>query len=304
MEFRLEWFLVSTAGRATLGIMRILVGSMLLYTHLVWTLQLQAFFSDSGILPTQYRGMIGQAICGSWSHFDLSNSNAWLYGTHAVALVVFALFTLGLWTRVTSILAYLFVVSYANRATGSLFGLDQINAFLTLYLAVGDSGGTFSLDQWSRRRAGQGSRSSRLLVMNNIATRLIQIHMCIVYLFAGLGKLQGTYWWNGEAIWGALASYEYQTVDMTWIASHMTLVNVLTYIAVAWEVSYCCLVWPKLTRPIVLLLAVLVHGGIGICMGMMTFGLIMIYGNIAFVSPSFFLKLFSRQTQSSPVRVV
>ena len=97
--------------------------------------------------------------------------------------------------------------------------------------------------------------------------------MCVVYLFAGVGKLQGDTWFTGEAIWGALSSYEYQTLDMTWLADHMWLVGLLTLLTLAWEIGYPALVWPKLTRPIVLLIAIPMHFGIGICMGMMTFGL-------------------------------
>lgn len=196
---------------------------------------------------------------------------------------------IGLFTRVTSILAFLFVVSYANRATGALFGLDQINAFVTLYLAVSHCGARFSIDAKLGRGRGVAS------VNNTIATRLIQIHLCIVYLFAGLGKLQGTTWWNGEAIWGTLASYEYQTMDLTFLADHLWLVNIVTYVAVFWEISYAFWVWPKLTRPIYLFLAAVVHLGIGLSMGMMTFGLIMLYANLAFISP----KTFSRFWQDS-----
>lgn len=272
------WF--QSIDCATLAVMRILVGVLLLYTHLVWTLELQTFFSEEGVLPSAYRhGLQGRAV-GAWSHFDISSSAIWLYGSHIVALVVFGLFTIGMWTRVTGVLAAAFVISYANRATGALFGLDQISAFLTLYLAVGNSGGAYSVDCW-RGKTGQGRG-----VLNNVATRLIQIHMCIVYLFAGLGKMQGFSWWNGEAIWGAIASYEYQTMDLTWLADHMWLVNLITLVAVAWEVSYCALVWPKLSRPIVLVLAIFVHLGIGLAMGMMTFGWVMIFGNIAFITPS------------------
>ena len=43
--------------------------------------------------------------------------------------------------------------------------------------------------------------------------------------------------------------------------------------------------WPRLTRPWVLCLAVLVHGGIALAYGMITFGLAMLIGNLAFVSP-------------------
>jgi hypothetical protein len=119
--------------------------------------------------------------------------------------------------------------------------------------------------------------------MANISLRLIQVHMCIVYLFAGLGKLQGETWWNGQAIWGAVANNEYQTLDLTWLAAHMGLVNLITYGALFWEVSYPFLIWPKLTRPIWLAMAVAVHAGIGLAMGMITFGLIMIFGNMAFL---------------------
>ena len=274
------WFVPRSVE--TLAIIRILVGSMLLYTHAIWTIDLTTFMGHiEAALPNDYRSTFPEYGAYTWSHFDWVDWNVWLWGSHIFALAVFAMFMAGAFTRYTSILAFLFVVSYANRATGALFGLDQINAFLTLYLAFSNCGAKFSLDNMWAKGQGRGVVS----VNNNIATRLIQIHMCIVYLFAGLGKVQGTTWWNGEAVWGTLASYEYQTLDMTWLAGAMWLVNILTYATIAWEVSYPFLIWPKLTRPIFLAMASVVHLGIGICMGMMTFGLIMLYGNLAFVAP-------------------
>jgi hypothetical protein len=52
-----------------------------------------------------------------------------------------------------------------------------------------------------------------------------------------------------------------------------------------WETFYCFLVWPRLTRPIALGMAVLIHGGIALFMGMVTFGVAMIFANLAFVPP-------------------
>ena len=265
----------------TLAVMRILVGAMLFYTHLVWGLELETFFGSDSIIPTSYRVDFPSGGDYAWSHFDWFGGYAWMWGSHIAALVTFGMFTFGGFTRFTSILSLLFVVSYANRASGALFGLDQINAFLTLYLAVSHCGARYSLDQKFGIGKGRGVRS----VSNNIATRLIQLHMCIVYLFAGTGKLAGTTWWNGEAIWGTIASYEYQTLDMTWLAGALWLINLLTYATVAWEVSYPFLIWPKLTRPLVLAGALVTHAFIGIAMGMITFGLIMLIGNLAFVPP-------------------
>lgn len=268
---------------AVLSLMRIFVGSIVFYCHLVWTLELSTFLGPEGLLPQEYRELLfGSSF--AWSHLDWFSSPLALIAVHVLGLLVIVMFTFGLWTRWSAIATALLVISYANRATGALFGLDQINGFLCLYLAIGNSGGTYSVDAWLAKRRGAG-QGNEFCTSTQIATRLIQIHMCIVYLFAAIGKLQGDMWFNGEAIWGALASYEYQTLDMTWLGQHMWLVAILTLGSLAWELSYAALIWPKLTRPIVLAVAIPVHLGIGICMGMMTFGLIMLVGNFAFVNP-------------------
>ncbi len=298
------WF--SPRDPLVLGLMRVLVGSIVFYTHAVWTMELSTFLGSDGLLPPEYREVLFGNSFG-WSHLDWFPPTL-LLAVHAVGLIVVLMFTMGFLTRWTAVLTALLVISYANRGTGALFGLDQINAFLCLYLAIGNSGAMLSIDSiWRRAKvrrqtdtpqpddpavavadqAGQGrgevqgSISSQ--IWNNIAIRLIQIHICIVYLFAAIGKLQGETWFTGEAIWYSLASREYQTIDMTWIADHMWLAALLTLVALAWELAYPALIWPRLTRPLMISIAVLVHLGIGLCMGMLTFGLIMIVGNLAFV---------------------
>lgn len=286
----IEWwnrFWFTPADPAILGLLRVLVGSMVFYTHAVWTLDLGRFFGSAALLPKGYRNLLGdgESTFGLpsmlWSHFDWLPSDAWLLPVHLIGLTVIALFTLGLWTRVTSVVTALLVISYINRTTGAQYGLDQINSFLMLYLALGPCGDYLSIDARLAQRQGRGVPQASVLA--NIAQRLIQVHMCIVYLFAGLGKLQGDTWWNGQAIWGAVANYEYQTIDLTWLAAHLGVVNLLTYGTLFWEVSYPFLIWPRLTRPIWLAMAIAVHAGIGLAMGMITFGLIMVFGNLAFL---------------------
>jgi hypothetical protein len=288
------WFRPQSNG--TISLMRIFTGLVVFYTHLVWTIELTTFLGTDGLLSPEYRELLfGSSF--AWSHLDWLQSPTALFSAHVLGLIVIAMFTAGLWTRWTSVLTAMLVISYANRGSGALFGLDQINAFLCLYLMIGNCGGMFSVDAWRARRrkperAGQGSTGSGTLT--NISTRLIQIHMCIVYLFAAIGKLQGDTWFNGEAIWGAFASYEYQTLDMTWLADFMPIVAVMTLGALAWELAYAALIWPRLTRPIMLAIAIPVHLGIGICMGMQTFGLIMLIGNFAFVEPAWIERWVSK----------
>jgi hypothetical protein len=299
------WF--TPTSPSTLSAIRVLAGAMLLYTHLVWSLDLDAFFGPEGWLPPQFMqevhdagndpdgpGPLTAADRFVWSHFNFGifQSSKMMWAMHIIALGVFFLLTIGLFSRTMAFLGFLFAVSYANRITpGAYFGLDKINTMLALYLLLGPCGARYSVDRlWRLKRGGPTEVPPSSYA--NLAIRLIQVHMCIVYLFSGIGKLQGESWASGEASWLSFAMLEYQSLDMTWLAKHPYILNFMTHLTVFWELSYCALVWPRLTRPWVLLMAVFVHGGIVLFLGMPTFGLVMLIGNLAFVSPKTIRKVF------------
>src|SRR5262249_44452880 len=155
--------------------------------------------------------------------------------------------------------------SYVNRVPAALFGLDQINIMLTLYLTIGPSGAALSVDRWLAQRRAAKPTPAAPSAGANLALRLIQVHMCVISLFAGISKLQGPSWWTGEAMWRAFANLEYQSRDMTWLAWHPWVINVMTHFSVLWEVSFCALIWRPRWRPLVLAMAVVLHLGIGAC---------------------------------------
>lgn len=277
----LDRFWFSNRSPNMLAVIRIMTGLIALYSLAVWTFELSTFFGSDGLLPLSYRNELGAT--GAWSHLDwVASSPANLLIVHIVGMVILLAFTAGAFTRVTAVLAALIIIGYGNRSMGAGFGLDQILTFLCIYCAVGNSGGAFSIDRWLALRKDKSTEVSRD-AMTNIGIRLIQIHMCVVYFFAAIGKLQGSTWWTGEAVWLSMSSYEYQQIDMTWLANYLPLVSALTLVSLFWELLYPALVWPRLTRPIMIGLAVPLHLGIGICMGMMEFGLVMLVGNLAFI---------------------
>lgn len=288
------WF--TPRDPATLGVIRICAGFMLFYTHLVWSKELLGFLGSEGRLSADFVERFHGSGFG-WSHLLWLDAPAAIWAVHVFALAVFALLTIGFASRTMSVLAFLLTVSYAHRAVGALFGLDQINIMLAMYLMVGPCGDAYSIDRL-RKRATRSVQSVPSIT-GNIAIRLIQVHMCVIYLFAGLGKLQGASWWDGTAMWLSMANYEYQTVDMTWLGHWPWLINFLTHVTVFWEVSYCVFVWPRLTRPIVLFLAVPLHLGIAICLGMITFGTAMLIGNLAFVSSAVIRHVLDRRAGES-----
>lgn len=271
----------------TLALVRILGGAMLLYTHAVWFANQSLFLGRSSLLNSQTAALMNTAGDGSnftWSYLYYAESPALLGLLNFAACAVFLLLTLGLWTRVTSILAFVITLAYCHRLTGSLFGLDQVNAVIATYLMLGRCGDTWSLDRWLALRRGEAAPVGPA-VSTNIATRLLQLHLCVIYLFGGIGKARGELWWDGSACWYAIANLEYRSVDLTWLVRHPWFIALLTHITVFWEVFYCFLVWPKLTRPICLGLAFAVHLGIALFLGMPTFGCAMIILNLAFVYP-------------------
>lgn len=291
------WFTASETH--TLCAIRVLAGSMLFYTHLIWAVNSRDFFGPDAWMQSQVVQRL-QAGSAAWSYLFYLESPTALTLAHGVALIVFAMLTIGLWTRVTSVLACVITLAYCHRLSGSLYGLDQVNAMLAMYLLVGPSGQRYSLDAWlARRREGadfkQGPSKSA-----NVAIRLIQVHLCVIYLFGGIGKVRGDMWWNGSAFWYAISNLEYQSLDVTWLIQWPALIAFLTNLTMLWEVFYCALIWPRITRPITLGLAFCVHAGIAVAMGMITFGLAMIFANLSFVSPATTQRIVARLTQWWP----
>jgi len=319
------WF--TPADPATLGLVRILAGAMLLYTHLVWTIDLEAFFGPQGWISTaaletfserpptgasirdsgpsarsianndevelvqpatsepnaSWRWWPGTQICAP-SHFTYCTSSQSIWTMHLIALSFFVALTIGYQTRIASLGAWLFTLSYIHRNPASTFGLDQINAMLALYLMLGPSGAAFSMDAWLARRRAQDP--AQPLIGANVAVRLIQCHMCVIYLFSGLAKVVGSSWWDGEALWLALSNQEYQTLDLSFLASWPMAINFLTQATVLWEVFFIVLIWSPRWRPLILAMSLFVHLGIGVALGMMTFGLVMVIGCASFLEPA------------------
>jgi len=271
------WF--TPADPLPLAGIRIATGLILAWTNLVWLLDADAFFGTVGWL----------AVDDVWRMNDQPWQWSWYFAfptaaraMAVVSLVAAIMLTLGLASGLAALVSFLGLVSAANRAPLNVFGLDDTLGMLLVPLALGPCGARWSLDACIRG-AGQGRGAS---VRAGIALRLVQLHLCVVYCFSGCGKMLGASWWEGTALWGALANDQYRTLDLTGLAAHPLVVNALTLGTLFWEVGYAALVWPRLTRPLVLAMAVAVHLGIGLAMGMMEFGLAMITANLAFLPAS------------------
>jgi hypothetical protein len=241
---------------------------------------------------------LGNPIFSIWFHVT---DPAGMAAAHVAALVIMVLFTLGLFTRVTSVLTWIAAVSYIHRTQQILFGMDTMMNILLFYLMIGPSGAALSLDRLrAKKRAIQASlarcgkvddATQRFLeapppsVMAGFTLRLIQVHCCFIYMAAGLSKLKGPAWWNTNAYWDTLANPEFTLIHFHWyeallreIVTHRVVYSVMAVGAVAHtfivEIGLPFLVWTR-SRPFIVILALILHAGIAVFMGLWIFQLLM-----------------------------
>ena len=216
---------------------------------------------------------------------------------HGLIVFVAVLFTVGFCTRITSALTWFGSLSYIHRNPTMLFGVDTMMTIMLLYLMIGPSGAVFSVDQWLRRwwKGEQASPAPpEPSISANIAIRLLQVHLGIIYLVAGLAKLQGPSWWNGTAVWGTIANYEFAPMQydfylalLRYLGDHQLLLSVVLtgggLFTLVFEIAYLFLIWRPRLRWVFLGSAIVLHGFIGMFMGLRTFALLMLVMNMSFL---------------------
>ncbi|MFO0938796.1 MAG: hypothetical protein U0798_20015 [Gemmataceae bacterium] len=240
----------------------------------------------------------GQPIFSIWFHISEPSEMAL---AHVIVLVIMTLFTLGLWTRVTSVLTWLAAVSYIHRTQFVLFGMDTMSNILLIYLMIGDSGGAFSLDRViarfratraSIKRCGTIDAATAAFLERppatmsaGLALRLLQVHFCFIYMAAGLSKLKGSTWWTHHAYWDTIANPEFTMIQYQWYESLLrsiarfrpafaiTAAAVIFHTFIA-EIGLPFLAWTR-ARPWIVILGFLLHAGIAIFMGLTVFSLLM-----------------------------
>ena len=279
-------FFFRPADPSPLALVRIAVGALCLWNFAVLGLDLQDWLGPQGWADPE--AVAALAGSGAWS-FWLGLPSGMLWPAYIGCLLILALFTIGLGSRVTAVLAWVVVVSTNRRAPVMLFGFDNIVATWTLYLAAsGASGGAFSVDRlWSRRRSGAEGPPPPSIAAN-LGLRLIQLHLCLIYASAGLAKLQGVPWWDGSAVGMLIGNSEFRTFDLGFLAGSPGLLQFATHATVGLEVLYPILIWLPGWRPWVLAMATLMHLGIALGMGLTEFSLAMLAGNLALVPPRWF----------------
>lgn len=182
---------------------------------------------------------------------------------------------LGWRTRLAAALAWLTHLTLMMTANGTNYGADNFGNIFLFYLIWIPSGAALSMDRLAGRAPAGPTTAARL------ALRVIQLHLCLVYLTGGLMKGSGEQWWNGDAIWRSLMLPEYRQYDFCWLADHPWFAKLSGWMVIAVEAGYSIFIWPRRTRRLWIMATVAMHLGIAIFMGLGIFGAIMIVFTVA-----------------------
>ena len=178
-------------------------------------------------------------------------------------------------TRVAAVVAFLGHMALTSSGISASFGVDKfanIALFYCVWMPVGD---VWSADRRAGRTTGAPSAAAR------VCLRVLQLHLCIAYTASGLEKASGDQWWNGEAVWRALAWPEAGHIDFTWLAHVPELAVLVCWGTLLVEAGYALMVWPRQTRKAWVLATIGMHLSIGVFMQLWSFAGLMIALNVA-----------------------
>ena len=293
------WFTPSDA--LVLCVVRILTGLVAIYWHLSYTTDLVRWFGANGLLTVETVDRLTGASADAldalavfhYAYRNLLQTPAQLWTAHVLGLVVLALFTAGLLTRVTSVLSLIVVLSYIHRAPMITGQLEPVLAMMIFYLCLVPAGTYLSLDRLlaRSRRAKSAPREfdeptlPAPSVAATVGARLMQVHLAALYLMMGLTKLGTETWWYGDAVWWLIARADSRLVDLTFLHTAPFLINAWTHAIVLFELSFGILIWNRLARPLLLTVAILMWGSLALLTGLVSYCVIMMVANLAFVSP-------------------
>lgn len=196
-----------------------------------------------------------------------------------IAYIFFlSLLAIGWHTRFTSLFAWLLHLSFNTSGAASIYGAYEFSNIALFYCFVMPAGAALSVDSWLNANTKPHPLS------NALSRRVLQWHMCIVYMSSGIEKATGQQWWNGEAIWRALIR-EDVPLNFSWLAVMPAIAMIACWFTLVVELGYGVFIWIPATRKIWLVLTTLLHVGIAIFLGLWFFSATLLTMNYAAFYP-------------------
>ena len=177
---------------------------------------------------------------------------------------------LGLMSKISAAIALLTHLVLMQSINIFIYGVDYMTTISLFYLLIFPVGNYHSLDNYLLKKSNSDNFEQ------GIYLRIFQIHWCLAYFFSGLSKALGPTWWNGEAIWKALNSYNQASLFNPELWVHYPyIITFLGILTVLLELLFPIGVSVKILRKPWIVSIIFMHIAIGASVGLYFFSIVL-----------------------------
>jgi hypothetical protein len=201
-----------------------------------------------------------------------TGADIWVYVLMGLYMLSLLALLLGNYTRVVAGVAWALQFMFINTGFMGAYGVETFMHISLFYCMLMPVGSVYSIDALMKPAAKDNE-------WNTLSIRVLQLHLCIVYIASGVEKAMGIQWWNGEAIWQTLMQGQFSRFDMHWLAQYPLFAKCIGWSTLIIETGYPLYMFWSRSRPYGYLAVVLLHLSIAVFMGLQLFAAIMIIFN-------------------------
>lgn len=190
----------------------------------------------------------------------IPQNDSWITGFFWFSLAFAILLTIGLWTRISSIVVFVCLVSIQQRALLITHGGDRFLRIAGFFLMFAPAGAALSLDRVIRVRKKHEGRAVEPRAP--WAQRMIQFQLALLYFASFLWKLKGHTWLDGTALYYALHFHQVRQFPLPSWFQNTAILKLASWLTLALEFSLGTLIWVKRFRYYLLAAGLLFHLGL------------------------------------------
>jgi uncharacterized membrane protein YphA (DoxX/SURF4 family) len=268
------------------GVVRIVTGLLALTNFLMILVDFDSWFTERGFIPLWHAKKWGMVMTEWGSELprlnllsQVTDSRVTMF-VYALCLVSCLLTMVGLWTRLSSIVMFVTMVSLHHRAPDILHSGDTLLRQMALYVMLAPSGAACSLDRLIAIYKGKAATLPALVSM--WPQRMMQFQVTLVYFTTVWHKMMGTHWRDGTATWFVPQLHEFDRFPVPAFVDTQPFVALTTYGTLVIELAIAFLAYAKPARMWVLLSGVLLHAVIEYRFNIPLFSFVMCSTYLAF----------------------
>lgn len=293
-----EW-LFGHGSPVSIGVFRALVG---FWVFVALAMQLPFFgdwYTEYGYVPisaasryiSEYVDFYGLQIPRVNVLIGVTDPNITL-AVFLLTMAAAATTCLGLWSRLSSLIMAVGIVSLHHRNGLILYGADTVIRVSALYVLLSPSGAAVSLDRLIARRRGRAP--DQPIPVSLWSQRLVQLQVAVTYFTSVWHKAGGHHWRDGTATYYPLQLKEFDRFWLPEIANSRVFVALGTYGTMATQLSMATLVFYRPLRRFCIVASVAMHLFIEYALNVPLFSFVMISLYVMFYDGEEFVLLWER----------